>query len=204
MSIHDEGYIKFTCRFTERDLPVPVPDILLAYRDQLYSMQLIGMYPDGIGYGNISMRTGDGIQFLITGTQTGNKYPIQTSDFCLVTEVDIDKNTVHGTGNIQASSETMTHAACYMANVHVHMVMHIHHAGMWQYYLNKLPTVSDQITYGTPEMARAVMSLLRQHQTSGCIITAGHAEGLFIYGNTPQDAMQLCQQLFYNWSANNG
>lgn len=204
MSVPDEGYIKYTCRFTEADLPVQVPEILLACRDQLYDMQCIGMYPDGIGYGNISMRIGESQQFIISGTQTGNKYPIQPADFCLVTDVMLAENTVVGTGRIQPSSESMTHAACYLADPNIQVVLHIHHAGMWHYYKYKCPTVSDQIAYGTPEMATAVMSLIACGQPSGCIIAAGHTDGIFIYGNTPQDAMQLCLQLFYNWSANNG
>ena len=53
----DEGYIKFNsdwekqAAFEDERL-----DELLRYRQLLYGLELIGAYPDGIGYGNISLR----------------------------------------------------------------------------------------------------------------------------------------------------
>lgn len=204
MTLPDEGYIKYTGHFTDADLPIPVPATLLTFRDQLHDVQLIGIYPDGIGYGNISMRSGEGSQFIISGTRTGGIYPIKPEDFCLVTEVDIDRNIVYATGRVEASSESMTHAACYLANPEIQMVIHIHHPGMWHMYMHQHPTVAETITYGTPEMAFALMQLTQNTSTLGCIIAAGHTDGIFIYGPSPEVTMHYCLDLYHNWSANKG
>ena len=53
----DEGYIKFKAHWRERP-PLPEAEIaeLNHWRDQMYRAQLIGAYPDGIGFGNIWRR----------------------------------------------------------------------------------------------------------------------------------------------------
>jgi hypothetical protein len=54
---HDEkGYIQFECDWEPAAAPV-VPEPLLEWRDKLHRLGLIGVYPDGIGFGNVSVRT---------------------------------------------------------------------------------------------------------------------------------------------------
>jgi len=57
--VPDEGYIKFRCLHT----PGPAPecaglDVLIRIRNRLHGLGLIGVLPDGIGFGNISLRAG--------------------------------------------------------------------------------------------------------------------------------------------------
>ena len=54
----DEGYVKFTAHLTEADLPAPAELVRLnEVRTELHELGLIGILPDGIGYGNLSVRS---------------------------------------------------------------------------------------------------------------------------------------------------
>ncbi|MEA5549361.1 class II aldolase/adducin family protein, partial [Limnoraphis robusta CCNP1324] len=89
----DEGYIKFNCDWTFKPLQITIPEDLLFYRDKLHELKLIGHFEDlNIGYGNISIKTDDGI--IVSGTQTGNIFPINKESFTLVTNYEIAKNNV--------------------------------------------------------------------------------------------------------------
>jgi hypothetical protein len=60
----DEGYIKFS--FAHEAAPPPAhPRLhdLMRIRDDLHEWELIGVLPDGIGYGNLSARIGDSPRF---------------------------------------------------------------------------------------------------------------------------------------------
>ena len=63
--------IKFNCRWLDEK---PRDYRLLkdsnVWRSRLYKAGLIGVYPDGIGYGNMSIRF-QRSKFIITGTATG-------------------------------------------------------------------------------------------------------------------------------------
>ena len=68
-----EGYIKFEVHWS----PAPAwkdEDVadLNEWRAAAYQHELIGVYPDGVGYGNISKRWEEGNQFLISGSATGH------------------------------------------------------------------------------------------------------------------------------------
>ena len=67
----DEGVIKFSSQ--RRDGSVAWSDALDALnrvRTALFDLGLIGVLPEGIGYGNLSLRT-TGLQFVITASATG-------------------------------------------------------------------------------------------------------------------------------------
>ena len=81
----ETGYIKFNCQWIKDH---PVEDSLIQelnhYRTKLYQLGLIGMYPNGIGYGNMSIRL-ENYQFLITGTSTGHLPSLKSDHYTTVT-----------------------------------------------------------------------------------------------------------------------
>lgn len=81
-----------------------------AARTTLHDAGLIGVYPSGIGYGNISLRLAGNL-FLISGSGTGSSRLLGKQGYSLVHAFDPLKNTVASFGPIQASSESMTHGA---------------------------------------------------------------------------------------------
>ena len=189
---YDEGYIKYDIEWT----PGPAAFVaaareLDAWRRPLFEAGLIGVYEDlDIGYGNLSMRCGEPGQFLISGTQTGRLATTDESHYSLVTQIDIDANTVSCVGPVKASSEAMTHAAIYALDDGIGAIVHVHSGRLWKRYLGELPTTDAEVAYGTPEMARE-FSRLFAHTDFGRIgvaVMAGHDEGLISFGPSIEDA----------------
>jgi len=186
----DEGYIKYVSDWT----PGPAPDaettaLLDAWRRPLYDAGLIGQYEElGIGFGNLSARFGK--QFIISGTQTGHLATTDAGHYALVTSYDIERNRVSSTGPVQASSETLTHAAIYELDSAINAVVHVHSPKLWESLKDRLPTTSADISYGTPEMAREFSRLYSETTFSGdgIAVMAGHEEGLVSIGATLEEA----------------
>ncbi|MDD2920484.1 class II aldolase/adducin family protein [Rhodoferax sp.] len=180
----DDGVIKYSSqRLTGVMAPSAQLEQLNKARTTLFDLGLIGAYPNGIGYGNLSLRT-SGQQFLITGSATGAIRQLQPDQFCLVESFSIDQNSVRSRGSLEASSESMTHGAIYAANPAVHCVMHVHSRLLFDALLaHHAICTSPGIPYGTPAMARAVAQLVAaQHSLPVLFVMAGHDEGIVAYG----------------------
>jgi ribulose-5-phosphate 4-epimerase/fuculose-1-phosphate aldolase len=192
----DEGYVKFNCQWINQPLTINVPDELLMWRDRMYELKQIGYYEElKIGYGNISVRTPQGI--LISGTQTGNIYPIQPQHFTLVTDYDINQNIVTCQGSIKASSESMTHIAIYESDENINAIIHIHNSTIWQDLMDKVPTTKKEVPYGTPEMAKEIFRLFQETKVTQekIIVMAGHREGIITFGFSLQEVGNLLRSI---------
>jgi L-ribulose-5-phosphate 4-epimerase len=180
-----EGYIKFDCHLSEgtNGLSDENFHLLNKWRDKLFQEGLIGCYPGDIGFGNISIRFGEG--FIITGTATGCKKKLMKDDYVRVDRYNILKNEIHCTGKIRASAESLTHAAVYEARPETVAVIHVHSVDLWEKYRGIMPTSSYSAEYGTPEIALAVKSLCSDVniKTNDVIIMGGHKDGIIAFGN---------------------
>ena len=189
--MRDEGYVKFSSSL-QKDMPPSLDEVCEAtkWRNKLYAMGLIGMYDDGIGYGNLSIRSGADDEFIITGTATGGQTDIGPEHFTRVVNYDIDQNSVICRGQIHASSESMTHAAVYSCAGEICAVIHIHSADHWARLLGNVPTSLESVEYGTPEMAREIFRLYRETDFPEVKVMAmsGHEEGLLSFGDTLDEA----------------
>lgn len=196
----DEGYIKFEADWTKKPAFSSMQITQLLYwRRELYKLGLIGAYDENIGYGNISLRIGSAQEaFFISGSATGLLEKIDARHFSLVTAVDIPHNTVSCEGPVIASSESMSHAAIYAADPTINCVMHIHHKTLWQQYLDVLPTTPAEVAYGSPEMADSLAAIIRDPaaRKKGILVTAGHEEGLFAFGESPEEAFAAIMEIF--------
>ena len=65
-------YIKFNCNLIKGTVEKEKIEELNYWRNKLFEMGLIGVYENGVGFGNISERT-QGNKFIITGSTTGGK-----------------------------------------------------------------------------------------------------------------------------------
>lgn len=188
----DEGYIKYASDWT----PGPAPDAaatteLERWRQPLYAAGLIGHYADlGIGFGNISVRGCVPRQFIISGTQTGHLRTTCGAHYALVTDYDIEENRVSSAGPVEASSESLTHAAIYELDATINAVVHVHSKARWSALLHHKPTTHEAVAYGTPEMARELMRLFDETEFSstGIAVMAGHPEGIVTIGTSLQAA----------------
>lgn len=186
-----EGYIKFTCNWDKKEIYFPEELFLSLGKERsiLYKLGLIGMYSDGIGFGNISVQT-DGGSFLITGSATGQFATLNQSHYSMVSESSFVDNSISCKGLTKASAESLTHAAIYRAIPEVGAVVHVHCLWLWKKLLNHYPTTSGEIEYGTPEMALAVQSLAAEMGMSdeNIIIMGGHREGILAFGKNLKEA----------------
>ncbi len=194
----NESYIKFYTHWTKA--PPLREDLLqniIICRDTLHKIGLIGVYPNGIGYGNISQRYDTNGQFIISGSATGHLSKLSSEHYTLITKVNIDQNTVWCEGPITASSETMSHAVIYQTCPEVNAVIHVHHAALWQQLLHQIPTTDARATYGSPEMAYSIITLLQNTdlRRRKMFVMEGHPEGIFAFGESLIAATQGLKDL---------
>ncbi len=196
----EEGYIKFNLKWNNKPFDFINHDFIAinSCRDKLFNYGLIGAYPDGIGYGNLSIRDTKN-EFIITGSATGNLKKLSKKHYALVKDFNIQKNSIECDGLTKASSESLSHGVIYQSNPEVNAVIHIHHKNMWEHYLNKLPTTDKKAVFGTPEMAIALKNLIHQH--SGIIIMGGHQEGIITYGRSLETAEEILFKYYNNLEA---
>lgn len=203
--VHEaEGVIKFTAAHEERPLPAfrfgELAARLAAWREMLAGLGLVGQDParyDGAGFGNVSGRSGPfpggrrRRAFLITGTQTGGHRCVSLADFCVVREWDVANNRVESWGPVMPSSESLTHATLYDLAPHVRFVLHAHAPVVWRRAKElRLPTTSERVAYGTPEMAAEVARLWRETTLAdvGVLAMGGHEDGVIAFGRTADEA----------------
>lgn len=180
----DEGVIKYSSERVAGPVPVSAAlSQLNAARTTLFELGLIGAYPNGIGYGNLSLRQA-GTQFVISASATGADHSLRMDQYCLVEAFSIERNWVRSRGAWPASSESMTHGAIYLANPAVQCVIHVHSRALFDALLaqSAVHTGAD-IAYGTPAMAQAVMRLVQAQPLLPVLFAmAGHDEGVVAYG----------------------
>ena len=187
-----EGAIKFNCIWEKGEIHLckETYSHIESARAKIYALGLIGMYPNGIGFGNISVRGDDEGTFIISGSATGGLVTLKQSDYALVTDYNISENTIEYTGLTQASSESLTHAAIYQSRPEVGAVVHIHCLWLWKKLLTTYPATSSDIEYGTPAMADAVGKLASEinSRDEKIIVMGGHQEGILVFGTTLVEA----------------
>ena len=196
----DEGVIKYDQSNFKKTPPLPAHEytVVERYRKKLNDLDMIGAYENDLGYGNISQRKDYSNllrvprpQFIITGTQTGHLRDLTGEHYTRVTDFSIDDFSVTAQGSIQASSETVTHAAIYLMNPAIQAVIHIHHLETWNAMSREnYPATSKWIPYGTYEMAVAVKDCIGDN-TQGIFVMKGHHEGIIAYGPNLSTAMNI-------------
>ncbi len=208
-----EGVVKYRAHHTPDDVaaylrkcPPALRDAALsalerfpeldAARTALHDAGLIGVYPSGIGYGNISLRLADAL-FLISGSGTGAHRTLGMRGYSLVHAFDPSANTVSSCGPVRASSESMTHGAIYRAAPAARCVIHVHNRALFSSLLAQdWPHTPESAAYGTPALSLAVARLAAElPPAEGVFVTAGHEEGLIAYGSTIASALDAILSL---------
>jgi len=194
-----EGYIKFNCERIDDDILIPAKtfDELSKWRQTMFESGLIGVYSNGIGYGNLSVRAAAG-GFYISGTATGELPVLGQKHYSLVTSWSLSLNSLICKGRINASAESLSHAAIYESLLDVGAVIHIHHKGMWEKYISNLPTTSPGILHGTPEMATEIANIVKTliPGQDTILVMGGHEDGIIAWGKTT-DAAGECILKYY-------
>ena len=197
-----EGYIKFNCIWEQKEIQIE-PSLLIeleSARTRLYELGLIGMYPDGIGFGNISVKSDKGSPFIITGSATGQFKKLKPSHYAQVTGYNFAQNTISCTGQTKASAESLSHAAVYESIPEVGAVVHIHCLWLWEKLMNSNLTTSREVEYGTPEMAEAIQHLISVMKTDEkVIVMGGHREGILAFGCNLTETTDQIIKIYNNY-----
>ncbi len=194
-----EGYSKFSCSRSpgEGATPEEAREIGRA-RSELVRAGLLGIHPDGVGFGNISKRRGGSKEpvFAITGSRTGGLVRLSRKNYSIVTSFDIGKNHLSCTGSSDASSESLTHAECYRRAKWVGAILHVHSDSDWRRLSGKIPSTPKNAEYGTPEIARSAGELASGGARA--IRMGGHIGGLLFLGETLESALEKAKEILPN------
>ncbi|MCF8297175.1 MAG: class II aldolase/adducin family protein [Saprospiraceae bacterium] len=188
-----EGYIKYKSNWQQKGITIPNSYFkeIEHWRNQLYDKGMIGLYNNGIGFGNISMRIENSNQFYITGSTTGKYSKLELCHLAKVEDYSLENNSIDCVGSVIASSESLSHAIIYETLAEINSIIHIHHFEVWKKSLNKFPTTNINAEYGTPEIANEIKSLLQDEEIAKqrIIIMGGHEEGIISFGKDMKEAM---------------
>ncbi len=185
-------YVKFTYERARPDIaPFDALAELNACRRKLLELRLIGVDSNGVGFGNLSVR--DGVGGNITGSATGGLPELTPIDCVRVMAYDFAKNWLRYEGAATPSSESLTHAAIYESDSTISAVIHCHDSVLWRTRLDRVPTTSKAIAYGTPEMASEIMRLFTASDVRSreIFVIAGHEGGIVTFGKNLEDAFDV-------------
>jgi L-ribulose-5-phosphate 4-epimerase len=178
-------YVKFTYQRALADMaPFNSLAQLNACRRKLLNLRVMGVDSNGVGFGNLSIREGVSSNFYISGSATGGLPELTPTDCIRVVAYDFAKNWVRFEGDAIPSSESLTHAAIYESDSSTSAVIHCHDSDLWATLLDRAPTTSKSVAYGTPEMAYEIMRLFKagDAQRIKIFVMGGHEAGLVTFG----------------------
>ena len=185
-------YVKLSCDRVAADAPLfgALPEFN-AYRRKLLDLRLVGVDPNGIGFGDLSVRDGTTGSFYITRSATGGVHELTPADCAKVVACNFEKNRVRYQGSVIPSSESLTHAVVYESDATVGAV--IHDLKLWEALLNQALTASKAADYGTPDLAYEIMRLFKhaKAQSSKVVVLAGHESGIVTFGKDLEEALTV-------------
>ncbi len=200
MKKEDEGVIKYDqSNYTFiSSIPHYEYTVIEKYRKVLNRLNLVSAYDNGFGFGNIShkknyqqLHATQKPQFIITGSQTGHLPDLDGTHYARVLDFHIEDFSLVSNGAVQASSETMSHAAIYQQNPNIGAIIHFHNLDIWKELIKSDTTsINKWIEYGTYEMAMAVRECVG-NKTQGIFVMMGHEEGVIAYGPNLSTALQI-------------
>ncbi len=198
-----EGVVKYQLDYTKTAIDPTWVEALNAWRRVIFLLGGIGCDParyGGYGYGNISCRLPeDAGAFVITGTQTGHLPFLTPEHYVVVRDCDPEQNRLRATGPIKPSAESLTHATVYAQDTGVQAVLHVHCPEVWNATQPLgVRATAPAVAYGTPEMARATLDLLKTPHVrqQGIFAMGGHEDGVVTFGETLAETGQRFIQHF--------
>ncbi len=202
MTQASEGQIKYRLEHIARD-PAPELHALLPYingwRSIMMRLGMIGQNADrydGLGFGNISLRSPGG--YWVTATATGSLALLDAPHIPEVTHADPQTNTIYSRGEFPPSSEALTHGALYSAIPEAGAIVHGHCSDIWQRrHRLKYFSTAEHVEYGGPAMAMAVIDGANKldRPISGTLIMGGHQDGILCWGRDLAQASLLIIQV---------
>jgi ribulose-5-phosphate 4-epimerase/fuculose-1-phosphate aldolase len=142
------------------------------------------------------MRIKGGNQFIITASATGEIPELEPEHYVKVISFNIDDNAVQCTGPLKASSESLTHAAIYLADPGANAVVHVHNLDLWNDLIYNVPTTNPSMDYGSMGLAKDIFRLFSDSNVfeKRIIIMAGDRAGILTFGHDMDEAVNILMQ----------
>ncbi|HIP13483.1 MAG TPA: class II aldolase/adducin family protein [Sulfurospirillum arcachonense] len=194
----EEGVVKYSLEFKKTEpISSTCKDKIEVIREDMYALNLIGAYDDGIGFGNISLKIDNSDKFVITGTQTGHLKHLHVENYSLVEKVDFDTFTTYASGACQPSSEAITHACIYALDAKIKAIIHVHNEKLWRYMLEHDYISTSDVEYGSLEMTKDIQQIYSSLDAlENCsFVMKGHFEGVFVFAEDIEGAKKLLYQI---------
>jgi len=79
-------------------------------------------------------------------------------------------------------------------------VIHCHDSALWAMLLDRVPTTSKTVAYGTPEMAYEIIRLFQisDVRSEKIFVMAGHQAGIVTFGKNLEEAFQVLMRVKRN------
>jgi ribulose-5-phosphate 4-epimerase/fuculose-1-phosphate aldolase len=178
-----DGVIKYNFDFKPS---APLDESLFSeielLRERRFTLNLIGVTEDKIGFGNISQKLENG-SFVITGTQTGHLEHLDSSHYALIEDYDDKEFYLKSSGAIKPSSEALTHGTIYNLSNEIGAVIHIHSKVIWSFMLKNGYLKTKDVTYGSVEMIDEVSRLFSAINplNNSKFVMRGHEDGVIFF-----------------------
>jgi hypothetical protein len=93
----------------------------------------------------------------------------------------------------------LSHAAVLESDPTAKAVIHVHNLDLWKRQIDKVPTTSRKVEYGTPEMAYEIKRLFEETavKTLKFFVMGGHEEGVISFGKDLYEAGTALFRYFY-------
>lgn len=186
-----EGIVKYFLEFKKEKLDITKEyKSLEVLRKRLYSLALIGAYEDGIGYGNISLKSEDENSFIITGTQTGCLQDLEEKDYSKVLSIDFNNFKTKACGLSHPSSECISHGTIYNLDKEIKAVIHIHNKKLWHFMIENNYLSTEDTPYGTLEMVEDIRNMYKNKNIleNNIFVMKGHYEGIICFAKSLEAA----------------
>jgi ribulose-5-phosphate 4-epimerase/fuculose-1-phosphate aldolase len=87
----------------------------------------------------------------------------------------------------------LTHAAIYESDPSTSAMIHCHDSVLWAALLDRVPTTSKAVAYGTPEMAHEITRLFKETDVRNgkMLVMAGHEGGIVTFGKNFEQAFDV-------------
>ncbi len=195
-----DGVVKYSIEHHSKNAPEFFGfSELEALRSRLFALGLIGE-KNGIGYGNLSMRSNKPKTFFITATQTGVQSALSQEHYAYIRDYDFSTFKVFSQGTHKPSSEALSHAMIYEANPAITVVIHIHSSILWNFMKTK-HYLATTAKYGTIAMVNEIAILYENRDpfTNNAFVMRGHEEGIIIFGRSVQEAELTLYRIMRNY-----
>ena len=181
--------VKFTSQLSKKEITYPSEIETLKFWCSFYSIHNLAPKHETGSFGNLSIRTNNGIFITATGIDLGNIN--DSNSFVKLTDCDFDKMIITAEGLLNPSSESMLHFYIYSKRPEIKAIFHGHNIEICNIAIenNNIRETETEEPYGTIKLVESTIPFIEDD----IFIMKNH--GFIISGTTIRDAGILTKKL---------